>query len=294
MDISVIIPTRDRARYLEDCLKTLVGQLPASRMEVIVIDDGSKDDTADVARRCGAKCISQSPAGLNAARNKGAAISDGRIIGYLDDDVLVSPRWAESIVEAFDSPGCQAAGGRISLQFEAPKPRWLNESLFLYLSSWDLGDEFREMAPHEIPLGLNSAVTREAFERLGGFAGGLDREGGSLLSAGDNDFFLRLRRDGGKIWYVPEAAVVHRVPPERMTKSWFRRRAWWQGISDARLGRVVGDDPHRAGATSAMRETLRAFRALPILLANLSKGRGPLTAELWVRHSMGRVAGLRR
>ncbi|MEO7803959.1 MAG: glycosyltransferase family 2 protein [Actinomycetota bacterium] len=291
MRLSVIIPTRDRAEMLVGCLETLSGQ---NIDEIIVIDDGSSDETSQVAVRYGARCITQLPSGLNVARNNGAAQATGDILAFVDDDIYADTDWAAHLREVFEHTRCDAVGGKIVLKFEAPKPKWLHQKLYIQLSGQDFGDELRPMANYEIPLGANCAVTRSAFEKVNGFVEGLDREGSSLLSNGDKDFFMRLHGEGALIMYSPLAWVTHRVPESRLNKRWFRRRTWFQGVGDAMLKFDPGDVARKGKVHQTLREVRRLGRALPILLSNVLAGNGALSAQLWVLYCLGRIAGIHR
>jgi succinoglycan biosynthesis protein ExoM len=297
--LSVIIPTRDRPGLLRDTLRTLSEQdAPDGLFEVVVVDDGSSSELAPVveelagAARFPMRCERQPPGGLNAARNRGAQAAGGSILAYLDDDVLVPPGWARALVEGFSSRDCDAMAGRILLRLEASAPRWLTPKLRRYLSELDLGDDPIDLGPGQDPYGANCAVTRQAFSRAGGFRSALDREGSSLRSNGEVEFFRRLREDGGcRVTYWPAAFVEHRVPAERLTVAWFRRRAFAQGHSDVLL---LGEPSGRAGRMLAVgRETLRAGRAGPILARNLAGGRGFVGASIWLSYCRGRAATVR-
>src|ERR1700757_37711 len=90
MKISVIIPAYNAAHFLPRCLKSVFAQTlqPA---EVIVVDDGSTDDSADVARKLGARVVSRPNGGLSAARNTGVQSSTSEWIALLDADDLWAP-----------------------------------------------------------------------------------------------------------------------------------------------------------------------------------------------------------
>lgn len=285
--LSAVVPTRDRLGLLRDSVASLVRQRVAPGvMEVVVVDDGSAVDAAEALAGAGTaaipvRVIRQQPAGLNVARNRGAAAARGTLLAYLDDDTLVEPGWAQAMLDAFERDGCDAVAGRISLRFEAPAPRWLTERMRGYLTELELGPRAMDLETPHLPLGANCATSRAAFARLGGFRVGLDRNGSSLVSNGDIDFFARLRALGGRIRYRPDASVVHRVPVDRLTKAWFRRRVWAQGVGDGLL------DPNGSSA----RDVWRAGRALPILARNAVAGRGTFAAELWARYCAGRIAG---
>ena len=265
----MVIPTHDRPAALTSCLETLQHQdLAASDLEVVVVDDGSEGDIASVVQRSaatapfGLRCERQPLSGLNSARNRGVAVTTGDVIAFLDDDTLVSPGWATAILRAFEDHPCAGLGGLVELGLEAPEPPWMGE-LRYYLAAYDLGGEARWLEDDPVPVGANCAVRRSEIERVGGFRTGLDRIGRSLVSNGDTEFFRRLRSAGGRLRYEPRAAVVHCVPPDRLTVEFFTRRHRAQGVSDELLRHLEEGHPatlgHRVGLA---RETVRAARSL--------------------------------
>jgi glycosyltransferase involved in cell wall biosynthesis len=291
--LSVIVPTRGRPERLNDCLSSLArARPPAAGWEVVVIDDGSEVAVETLARplaspQLNLRFVRQSGAGLNAARNRGAREARGELLAFLDDDTLVGPGWPRAIVDAFDATGADAVGGRVALCFEAATPRWLTAKLRRYLAEYDLGEDAREVDGEPVPVGANCAVRRDTFDRIGGFASGLDRIGASLVSNGDTEFFRRVRARGGRLVYEPRAVVEHCVPADRLTVAFFRRRAHAQGASDALLAATEG-----AGG-SALREAWRAGRSVPIAARGLLAGRGATTAGFWLRYCAGRMSAVR-
>lgn len=292
--LAAVIPTRDRPELLADCLETLVSQDgPDDLFEVVVIDDGSEPPLAPlVARYAGRgrpmRCVRQEPGGLNAGRNNGAAVTDAPLIAYLDDDTLVDPRWAVEMVRAFTDEGADAVAGRIVLRLEGEEPPWLTPGLRAYLSELDLGEEPQWLGPGQVPFGASCAITRAALDDAGGFAAGLDRVGGSLVSNGELELFERVRARGGRILYWPGAKVLHRVPAGRLTLEWFRRRTRAQGLSDALLRPAKG--AQRVAALG--REAVRAGRAIPILVKGVVTGEGATSARLWLSYCRGRFGAI--
>src|SRR5205085_6305502 len=135
-----------------------------------------------------------------------------------------------AVTSAFDDSDCAGLAGRVRLQFERTPPTWLSQPQRNYLAELDLGSEPLWLDDGPVPVGANCAVRRGELERVGGFRAGLDRFGSSLISNGDTEFFRRLRAQGAKLRYEPEALVLHRVPQERLTRAFFRRRAHAQGF----------------------------------------------------------------
>ena len=100
MHVTVVVPTSGRAGYLEVTLDSLSGQRTATPHEVIVVDDGSTDATAEVAERLGVRAVRHAERrGLNAARNTGLREARGELIAFVDDDVFVPPGWLAALVE---------------------------------------------------------------------------------------------------------------------------------------------------------------------------------------------------
>lgn len=287
--MTVIVPTYNRAPLLDDVLGGLASQRPGTpAFEVLVIDDGSTDATEAVVERHAAAGLPvrrahQPNAGLNAARNLGARLAASELLLYLDDDVLVGSGWVRAMGEAWSAhPDAAAVAGPVRLRFDAPPPAWLGPRLHTYLSGLDGPPQPGWLLPPAVPVGANFGLRRSWWERVGGFRAGLDRRGASLVSGGEVELFRRVRLAGGRIRWCPEAWVIHRIPPERLTRAWFRRRAFEQGITDALL-----DPPVR------WREVLRTGRAAAILVKGRSSSVARAHADLWLRYCGGRLRGAR-
>lgn len=289
--LSVIVCSRDRPGLLGDCLTALSEQTDPDT-EVIVVDDGSREDLRSQApdleeTQVPVRWLRQQPSGLATARNLGALNAEGELLAFLDDDALVGPGWATAVQEGFASTRADALAGRIHLQFEDAVPRWLTAGLRSYLAELDLGDEPQWLDNGRTPYGANCAVTRSAFERVGGFPTHLGRKDQSLLSNEEIAFFQRLGNAGGQIAYWPAADAAHRIAANRLDPAYFRARVHAQGVSDALMDEVQRSRPAAIG-----REMIRLTRAAPILVKNVATGRGTLPAELWVRYCVGRLSVL--
>src|SRR3954453_17658806 len=99
--VSVVVPTRDRARYLAVALDSVLPQARAAGAETLVILDGPDAESASVASARDVRGISHTRSrGLNAARNTGIAETSGELVVFVDDDVEVRPGWLEALVGA--------------------------------------------------------------------------------------------------------------------------------------------------------------------------------------------------
>lgn len=181
--------------------------------------------------------------GLSSARNVGIAHAKGRIIAFVDDDVVLLSDWAEKLVDTFaaDRSIIGVAGSALPL-WEDPSMAWLPEEFHWLISCTGWFDGGRGSSLRNA-WGMNMAFRREAFahamfdERLGGNKGA--RDGSKLgLLAEDTVFSLRVRQaTRGRIVYNPDVRVHHKVSRYRLTSRYIRRRAYWEGYTKAVLRR---------------------------------------------------------
>jgi glycosyltransferase involved in cell wall biosynthesis len=198
--VSVIIPTFNRAAYLPACIASIVNSgIP--NLEILVVDDGSTDNTASVVRSCGSsvRYVRQENAGPAAARNLGTLHSHGRYLCYLDsDDAWLSDGPAALFAALERHPRHFAAFGDTEMgspeagfasfidtyggaAFRALPSERLDDRLVLFRR----GPLFRRMAIRNVMFLGSLMIRREAIEEVGGFHE-------SLCGAADWDFFLRL------------------------------------------------------------------------------------------------------
>ena len=237
--VSVVVPTRNRAGYLEVALASLSAQeRPAE--EILVIDDGSTDTTREVTRRAGATHVPLgAPGGLNAARNTGVRQSSGSLVAFVDDDIWAPPGWSGALAEgAVRHGGADAFGGPIRARLEGPAPRGCGRER-PPITTLDLGAVDRDA---EMVWGANFAIRREAFERYGPF----DEQ---LASHGDEEEWLMgLRAAGGRIVYLAGTGVDHRRAGDDARLRSLARAAYHRGRAARRT------DARRGAPPSAARE----------------------------------------
>ena len=232
---------------LAGCLASLDTQLADDgEIEVLVVDNGSSDGTETLLQQWRAagdhrRSVVEPHVGLSRARNTALEASDRDVVIFLDDDALVPPTWARSHLAALalDS-GIGAAGGPVGLTWPAGRPDWVGAELTQWFSALDLGDESGPFPNAHGPYGTNMSVRRAAALAVGGFDPRFGRRGRRLLSGEERDLTRRLVEAGWLIGYVPGAAVVQQVLPERLTRKWVLRRGWAQGVSNARFDVALG------------------------------------------------------
>ena len=238
--VSVVICTHNRAKYLEHSIASVLEQSSDVPFELIVVDNASTDATAAVVRRFSEdrqlQYAYQPSLGLSRARNTGRKLARGRYIAYLDDDAIAMPGWMNAIPRAFAmAPRVAAAGGRVNPVWEAARPGWLSDNLAMGLAVVNWSDEPRLLRDigREWLVGANVAFDAELLDALGGFDAALGRSGQRLLSGEEIVLQRRAIECGCACVYYPEMHVRHVISASRMHKGWFRRRYFWQGVSDA-------------------------------------------------------------
>jgi glycosyltransferase involved in cell wall biosynthesis len=244
MDISIIIPTHNRAGSLVEAIQSAMAlDYPADRYETIVVDNASTDDTCDrvenlrkTAGRRGVLYVREEELGLHYARHAGARRARGKVLVFTDDDAIFSPRWLNAYAEAFEShPEMVAAGGPVRPEWQAPPPKWLLDFIdgrdhFGPLSIMEPFQDF-QLSSECYFFGVNMAVRREILFKVGGFNPELI--GSFTVGDGESGLLRKLQKRKWLIGYVPDAVVNHRIPQHRMTLTYLRR--WQAHLAGAQL-----------------------------------------------------------
>ena len=212
--MSVIVPAKDAAASLGSLLASLRAQtLPAERFEVIVVDNGSSDDTAGVAARHGARVVRDTVANRSRARNAGAAAASTRLFAFTDADCVARPDWLETLLRHRDEAPLVA--GRVETQVrETPNAIERFERL------WRFGQE--QWVRQGWAATANLLVHAGAFHDVGGF----DETWRHIGE--DVDFCFRARAAGHGLAYCDDAIIDHEGEREWRP---FLRRAFRHGYS---------------------------------------------------------------
>lgn len=241
--ITFIICTYNRAGYLKDTLDSLLEcEAPAVPVEILVVDNNSTDETADIVNRYEARATSniairyaeESKQGLSHARNRGVKEAEAEIVIFIDDDISATTGYLNSWLRFFEkNPKIEAAGGKIHVQFDDPRPKWMSRFLLPLLGHHDFGNSIETYRKTNYPFGGNMAFKKEIFSLHGFFDTELGRIGKDLKASEEKEFFQRLKQNGVEIYYVPGAKLYHRVNASRLTREYIRRQAIGLGQSMA-------------------------------------------------------------
>jgi len=201
--VTVIVPVHNGERFLRSALESLYAQ-DYQPFEVVLVDDGSSDGSAAIARTFpGLRYLRQENQGQAAARNTGLSLARGEFVAYLDDDDLIPPhklrRQAKYLV-ANPQVGCVLARQQIMLEPDVDPPEWLSrDPVFGDLDG--------------VPL-VSAMIRTQLLREIGGFDP-------SYRFAEDRDLFVRLREHGVHIDVLPEVLLFRRFHGENVN---FRSR----------------------------------------------------------------------
>jgi len=245
VDVSIVIPAYGRPDALLKTLAELTRlDYPCEAWEVVVVDDGSPEDVVGAVEAWAqgvdaqVRALKQPNAGPAAARNRGAAAARGRVLIFIDNDILVEPDFIRQHLAALlEQPPCWIVGRVI-------QPEELRSTPF-----GRFRDGLHESFHHSFHPGQlsetiwittqNLSMPREDFEALGGFD-----ESFTIASSEDWELGCRARQQGIRMLYHPGIAVRHNDWAVNLPK--FCERQWLYSVSDVLLWRKYGDDIPRA------------------------------------------------
>lgn len=252
--VSVIIPAYNQSRYLGDAIQSVLNQT-CSDFEIIVVDDGSTDDTGRVAHQFDPAIVHyfyQENAGLSAARNTGIRNASGEFITYLDSDDLFAPRKLELLVGEFErNPQMGFVAGQAILIdengspldriFDTPVPPEPSDLLY-----WN-------------PFHVCSVMVRREWQQKAGY---FDE---SLRAYEDWDMWLRLARLGCPMGWVPEPVSMYRFHTAQMTRDRQRMTTATFAVlektfQDPDLPAAWKQKKDRAYSNAYLRSAIQAYR----------------------------------
>ena len=211
--VSVIIPCFNQARFLADAINSALVSTGVT-LEIIVIDDGSTDETSAVAQSFFGKIVylHQENAGLSAARNSGLRLATGKYCHFLDSDDWVIPGFYSDLVETLESrPEIGLAYSSVRVVNEVGQTTREN------IAKTVDDPAFVTLLRHNVFAVHAAIVRRDLLEGVGEF----DTK---LTSAEDWDFWLRLAKRGCKFQPVPHAWVCYRKHSQSMSHVYYRQR----------------------------------------------------------------------
>lgn len=208
--ISVIVATLNRSEQIIKCIRRFQNLSPDldAPWEIIVVDNGSTDDTAVRIAALQEECdlplsyIYEATPGVSAARNAGIRAARYDILAFTDDDCRVDPSWLSAIQKCFSGdPEVVMVGGRVDLfdplDYEISTRRFDDR-----FEVKNIDDMFTRL------IGCNIAILSEVLGRSGLFDTAMG-PGTSFKAGEDHELFYRVLKSGGKVVYEPSVRVEH-------------------------------------------------------------------------------------
>jgi len=198
---SVIIPVLNEERTIRECLVSLLGMdYPPERREIIVVDNGSTDRTANIVKSFPVRYLREERRGASYARNRGIEASKGEILAFTDADCMVTTGWLRELVQGFEDEEIGGVEGEtVAYPPDTPLER--------YIARRSYSHRARRRSPlYPYVIMTNVAFRREVFNRIGLFDTRFPSAGGE-----DVDLTWRfLQETDLTLRYNPSAVVFHR------------------------------------------------------------------------------------
>lgn len=208
IDVTIVLPALNEERYLKNCLDSLMKlDFPKEKLEIILVDNGSTDNTLQIAKAYPIKVLENPNAKVGAVRNLGAHEAQGRFIVFLDSDCTTEPNWlSKGISKLLQNPDT-VLGGQCILR---ENPYWLEKY-------WILNNS-KTRAYQTTLIGACIFIDKSLFFKVGGF----DE---SLNSGEDCDLTVKLKKAGAIVDIDPSMSVIHLGFPTEIIP-FIKRQIW--------------------------------------------------------------------
>ncbi len=161
---SVIIPAFNEEKYLPACLESVIKYTPQEKVEIIVVDNASTDNTSQIAKNFkGVRVIKEPQKGLTYARQAGLNAALGQILAYIDADSHIYPGWFEILETEFENPEVVSISGPYKY-YDLPKPKQKLVDIYQNIVAVQTS-----IVTKALVMGANFAARKEALLKIGGF-----------------------------------------------------------------------------------------------------------------------------
>ena len=207
MRVCLAVATYNSVSTIVSCVESLVATEYPDK-EIIIVDDGSTDETLEVLKKYPVKVIQQNHQGVSAARDNAFRNSTGEIVAYTDSDCMVDKQWVNELIKPFSDSQVGAVTGKTIFQTDS---RCTSR-----IRSLDIEERYTKRNTYTgLANGTNCAIRKKILEEIGGF-------NPEWFHAEDTEVSYRILQKGFKIYYQSTAIVRH--VPEGDWKSYLRKR----------------------------------------------------------------------
>jgi cellulose synthase/poly-beta-1,6-N-acetylglucosamine synthase-like glycosyltransferase len=210
--VSIIIPALNEQENIPACLSALNElDFPDEQYEILLIDNGSTDQTIEIARTFDVRIVEQPEVNISALRNLGAAHAKGNILAFIDADCIASKDWLKHATPYFHDQTIGVVGSRYQLP---PDSNWIEKAWHIHTAkSRTLTGDVKWLP------GGNLIVSRQCFFQVGGFNEG-------LVTSEDIDFCATVRAKNFRVFSNPKIAVIHKGHPKTLPV-FYRKEIWY-------------------------------------------------------------------
>jgi GT2 family glycosyltransferase len=231
-DIRIAVCTNRSPAAIAECLGALREQAGAEPL-MLVTSGLPESEVAAHRVAFGGTVLSEPQPGLSRARNRALAAASG-VLAFVDDDAVVAAGWWDALRRRWAEAPADVAciGGPIRPRYAVEPPAWFSDGIAHTLTLLDRGDDVRDLDPREEAVyGANISFRVEPLREIGGFDPALGHSGARVFFAEEDEAQRELVRRGYRVRYVPDAAVWHVIPAERLTRRSFVRRRFAFGTT---------------------------------------------------------------
>lgn len=218
LTISIIVPAKNEEHRLPRCLSA-INNLDCSScdIEIIVIDNGSNDNTVEIAKKYGAKTYIRKTGTISGLRNYGAKVSNGEILVFVDADVEIKPDFLKNALKYLKNPKIGIISGPIQIPEDST---WVEKT-------WCL-NRTRSTSLQEVHWvsSMRMIVRREVFSLVGGFSE-------DMITCEDIVFCKEIKKHGYLIYYDPQIKAIHFGEAKNLISLFKKER--WRGIDSVSL-----------------------------------------------------------
>jgi GT2 family glycosyltransferase len=230
----VAVCTNRLPEEVAESLAALRSQVPSEALALVT--SGLSEDAVEAHRRAFDATILLEPReGLSLARNRALAWCEADdVLAFVDDDAVAGQGWYEALARHWDeaAPEVACIGGPIQPRWRSGPPSWISPAILPTLTLLDHGDAPRDLDPAITTVyGANISFRVAPLREAGGFDPGFGHSGRRVFFSEEDEAQRALVKLGYRIRYVPDVAVEHVIPEERLTRTSFLKRRFQYGRS---------------------------------------------------------------
>lgn len=224
MNISFIIPAKNEEKRIVDCIQSIMGLDKENiQIEIVVIDNGSVDNTVLISQNLGASVYIQTHVTIGQMRNFGATKAKGEILVFVDADVILSKTYVYSALAYISDTSVGIITGRINTPSQST---WVQKA-------WDLNrQKAKPIMFIDWASSMNMIIRKEVFFKVAGFTK-------ELITCEDVDISRKIVNAGYKILYIESVSVIHMGDAKNIREFYLKER--WRGKSQSILKPNIND-----------------------------------------------------